>query len=295
MLTPEQIRAHKFRSAGKGLYRSDDVDAFFKDAVKAFEKTQESAAETQKTNDELYQRVEALANALNQMRAERDLIQKTMITAQKAADELTEKAKAESSHSLQSAKSDAEKLRTEARREAEALQTNARREAEKLLLETQAQAENLQAKARARAEKLFEEARSTAQDELVRISAQTQHEQQELMRLRRDTARLRNTLLDSLAQQMALIEQIPAVEEAEWEEIVPEQEPLPQPEPEPEPEPEIEPEPAFEAEPLPEEAFAEVFEENAAPADPFAELAALEEEANAEDEDDETHFDEEEY
>jgi cell division septum initiation protein DivIVA len=209
MLTPEQIKNHHFRSAGKGLYRSEDVDAFFAQAAEALEKAQESAAELQKNGDELYQRVEALANALNQMRSERELIQKTMISAQKAADELTGQAREESARLLREAQAEAERLRREARDEAAALLGGAKREAEKMLMEAQAHAENLQARAKARAEALFEEARGKAQQELVRISAETQREQQELARLRQEAARFRGGLLDAVARQMELIEHMP--------------------------------------------------------------------------------------
>ena len=206
MLTPEQLKSHKFRSAGKGLYRSDEVDAFFKEAAKALKKTQENEAELQKSNDELYQRVEALANALNQMRAERELIQKTLITAQKSADEITEKAQAESEGLIREAKTQAETQLRDARRESESLRASAKSDAEKLVLEARAQAENLQAKARARAEKLFDEARAAAQDELVSISAQTQREQQTLARLREESETLRGTLLGMLDKYKALLE-----------------------------------------------------------------------------------------
>jgi len=286
MLTPEQIKAQKFRSAGKGLYRSEEVDKFFEETVVAFTKTQENAAELQKTNDELYQRVEALANALNQMRAERELIQKTMILAQKSADELTGKAQEESAKLLRDSKQQSETQRREAREEAERLLNGAQAEVEKLLLEAQAHAENLQAKARARAEKLFDEARSTAQAELVRISSEAEREQQRLAGLQRDSAQLRNALLDFLAKQMTLIEEMPE-DDIEIEEEAPALpakavRPAPVPEPEPEPEPE-EPVPGS---PVPEQTFDEVTAEmpETVPADPFDALAAaLDDPADTED------------
>ena len=262
MLTPEQIRNHRFRSAGKGLYRSEDVDAYMVQAAEACQAASAGSAELQKSNDELYQRVEALANALNQMRAERELIQKTMITAQKAADELTAQAQEEGAQLLREAQSEAERLRREAGDEKAALVGNAKREAEKLLLESQAHAENLQARAKARAEALFEEARGKAQQELVRISAETQREQQDLERLRLEAARFRTGLLDAVARQMELIEHMPfeesgsRVQEAGDEAPAPAQKPkkvksaaipaappLPEPVPEPLPEPEPDPDP----------------------------------------------------
>jgi len=213
MLTPEQIKKHSFRSAGKGLYRSEDVDAFLKEAADAYAKTQESTAERtaelQKNNDELYQRVEALANALNQLRAERELIQKTMILAQKAAEDIAAKAQEESDLAIREAKAEAERLRRESQSEASALLRSSKAEAEKQLLEAQAQAENILAQAKARADSLFEEARGKAQAELVRISGEVQRGEQELVQIRQQTSRFRGDLLSAVARQMELIEQMP--------------------------------------------------------------------------------------
>ena len=209
MLTPEQIKKHNFRSAGKGLYRSEDVDAFLQEAAEAYAKTREEASEQKKNNDELYQRVEALANALNQLRAERELIQKTMIVAQKAAEDITAKAEAESERTTREAKTEAERLSRESQAEASLLVRSAKAEAEKLLLETRAQAENIQAQAQARADSLFEEARAKAQTELVRISGEIQKQEEELLQIRKETARFRSELLNAVARQMELIEQMP--------------------------------------------------------------------------------------
>jgi len=213
MLTPDQIKKHSFRSAGKGLYRSEDVDAFLREAAEAYAQNQEDAAqgtaELEKNNEELYQRVEALANALNQLRAERELIQKTMILAQKAAEDITAKAQEESDRATREAKDAAERLRRGSQDESSALLRTTRAEMEKLLLETQAQAENIQAQAKARAESLFEEARGKAQAELVRVSGETQRAQQDLARIKQETARFREDLLSAVARQMEFIEQMP--------------------------------------------------------------------------------------
>ncbi|MDR2753580.1 MAG: DivIVA domain-containing protein [Oscillospiraceae bacterium] len=210
MLTPEQIKSHNFRSAGKGLYRSDDVDAFLREAAADYKKLTESAAQLQTEKDEMYERVVDLANAINQMRGERDLIQKTMIVAQRAADDLTARAKEDSARQLREAQTEAEALRRESRTEAAALLSGAKEDAEKLLLESQAHAENLQTRAKAHAENLlarakacaeaqFDEARVKAQQTLVRVSSEAQREQQVLDRLKRETAAYREKLLQAVA------------------------------------------------------------------------------------------------
>jgi len=273
MLTPEQVRKHHFRTAGKGLYRSDEVDEYVEDVVKSFQKAADAATELKRSNDELYQRVEALANALNQLRAERELIQKTMILAQKAADELTSQAQEESSCLLRDARDDAEGQRASAREEAEGLVKNARREVDKLLLEAQAHAENIIAHSRAKADSLFEEARGRAQQELTRISAETQREQQEYARLKQEGARFRNNLLEAVAQQMEFIEKLPFEDESKPAPLpVPAPTPIPAPVQIPVPDPEPEPMPNLESDP-------ELFPSDPSPqpSDPLAELEALEE------------------
>ena len=281
MLTPEQIKKHHFRSAGKGLYRSDEVDEYVEDVVKSFQKASDSAAELKKSNDELYQRVEALANALNQLRAERELIQKTMIVAQKTADGLTSQAQEDSARLLREARDDAERQRRSAREEAGRLTAQAQREVDKLLLEAQAHGENIIAHSRAKADSLFEEARGKAQQELTRISAETQREQMEYARLKQEGARFRNNLLDAVAQQMEFIEKLPFDDAGK---PVPEPEPtpvsMPIPDPMPAPVPAPAPIPLPEPEPVPSlESDPELFPPEPAPLlpDPLAELEALEE------------------
>ena len=280
MLTPEQVKKHHFRSAGKGLYRSDEVDEYLAETAEAFEQAAGSAAELKKSNDELYQRVGALADAINQLRAERELIQKTMILAQKAADELTSNAQEESARLLREAAEESERQRKEAGAQAERLVDEAQREADKRLLEAQARAENILAQSRAKADSLFEEARSKAQQELIRISAETQREEQAAARLRQEGARFRNHLIDAVTQQMEFIENLPFDDEVRpaVSELAPAYEPEPKPEPEPEPEimpaPAEEPTPESEPEPEPEVKPEPVIRPAA---DFLAELEALEE------------------
>ncbi|MDR2687562.1 MAG: DivIVA domain-containing protein [Oscillospiraceae bacterium] len=265
MLTPEQVKKHHFRSAGKGLYKSDEVDEYLAQVAESFEQASGGAAELQKSNDELYQRVEALANALNQLRAERELIQKTMILAQKSADELTSHAQEESARLLREAKEEAERQRKAASEEAEGLVAGAQREVDKRLLESQARAENILAQSKAKADSLFDEARSKAQQELIRISTETQREEQAVARLRQEGARFRNHLIEAVTQQMEFIEKLPFDDDGQPEPL-----PAEPAQAEPEPEPDFQPPPDLQPEPEPEPALQP-------PSDLLAELDALDE------------------
>ncbi|MDR2525689.1 MAG: DivIVA domain-containing protein [Oscillospiraceae bacterium] len=213
MLTAEQIKTHAFRSAGKGLYRSEDVDAFMEEASAALREAQKNAEELQQSNDELYQRVEALANALNQLRAERELIQKTMIHARKAADEMTAQSQEESEHLRRGAAAEAEKLRTTAQEEAAALRFGAREEMERLVQEAKVKSEMALSQARRQADTIVEEANGRAEQDKARLQAEIRAEQQELTRLQSETGRFRTFLQEIFNRQMALTEQLPIYEE----------------------------------------------------------------------------------
>jgi len=186
MLTPEQIKAHKFRSAGKGLYRSDDVDAFFSESVAAFSKTQEEnvqlqaqAAQMQGKYDELFQKAEKLADVLSQMKGEREIIQKTLITAQQLADDLTEKARVE----------------------ADTLVANARSQAEQTKAAAQQQVGDITLQAKATAENTIARARVQAEDMVADAQVKVQAQQQLINQARQEMATMRLRLLD-LAEQI---------------------------------------------------------------------------------------------
>lgn len=185
-MTPEQIKAHKFRSAGKGLYRSDDVDAFFQESVAAFVKTQEEnaqlqaqAGQMQGAYDELFQKTEKLADALSQMKGEREIIQKTLITAQQLADDMTEKARAE-----------ADTLLANARKQAEQTKATAQQQVGDITLQAKATAENTVARARVQAEDMVTQAQ-------VKVQAQ----QQLIDQAKQEMFTMRLRLLD-LAEQI---------------------------------------------------------------------------------------------
>ncbi|MBQ3150693.1 MAG: DivIVA domain-containing protein, partial [Clostridia bacterium] len=96
MLTPGQIKEYKFQPAGQGVYRADEVDRFFSTVVSAYEKMY-------KENGDLLKRAGMLAEKVKEYQAEEELIKKTLIVAQKKADEIEETAKKKSEESVATA------------------------------------------------------------------------------------------------------------------------------------------------------------------------------------------------
>ncbi len=76
MLTPTQVKSYKFQSAGRDIYRSDEVDQFFA-------RVSESYEQLFKENSELVKRVGLLAEKIEEYRKDEELIKKTLIVAQR--------------------------------------------------------------------------------------------------------------------------------------------------------------------------------------------------------------------
>ena len=81
MLAPSQIRGYQFQSAGDGLYHADEVDNFIQTVSAAYEKMYAE-------NGSLIQRVNMLAEKVKTYQDEEELIKKTLLVAQKKADEM---------------------------------------------------------------------------------------------------------------------------------------------------------------------------------------------------------------
>ncbi|MDR1465768.1 MAG: DivIVA domain-containing protein [Oscillospiraceae bacterium] len=169
MLTSEQIRAHEFHNVAKGMYRSEEVDDFL-------DQTANTLAETQRERDGYRHRVDQMAGALQKLHAERDLIQKTMIIAQKTADDLVAQAKDES---------------------------------EQLLNKTHEDVEALLESAGKKAEQIEAHAAAQARQELERLLARQEEENRELRRLEQETAQFRARILDALRRQITAAEELP--------------------------------------------------------------------------------------
>ncbi|MGI6527236.1 MAG: DivIVA domain-containing protein [Caldicoprobacterales bacterium] len=105
-LTPMDIHNKEFSRSFRG-YKEDEVDLFLDNIVDDFEKLY-------KENIELKDRINSLADQINQFRTMEKTLKETLVTAQKTADEVTAVAQKKSELIIREAEERARKIREDA-------------------------------------------------------------------------------------------------------------------------------------------------------------------------------------
>ncbi|MCR4925930.1 MAG: DivIVA domain-containing protein, partial [Clostridiales bacterium] len=143
MLTPTQIKNHKFSVSGKGTYTAIEVDEYINEIVASYE-------QMFKENGDLVKKIGMLANKIEEYKDDEDNIKEALLTAQRMADKITKEAKLaaesklgdaddKSKNMIAVAKSEAEKVMTEAKEKAKRTLDDAEADAEKKVAEAQAE------------------------------------------------------------------------------------------------------------------------------------------------------------
>src|SRR5918997_1856979 len=118
-LTPRDIHEKQFRDAWRG-YNQEEVDDFL-------DKVAEAVDNTQRENHSLRARNLELEQALSTTREAEEMLKKTLVTAQRAAEEAISKAKAKAKQLVDEAEKRASGANEEARRIIEEAESNAKR------------------------------------------------------------------------------------------------------------------------------------------------------------------------
>ncbi|MDQ4095483.1 MAG: DivIVA domain-containing protein [Actinomycetota bacterium] len=118
-VTPKEINEKQFRDAWRG-YNQEEVDDFL-------DKVAEAVDNTQRENQALRARNLELEQALSTTREAEEMLKKTLVTAQRAAEEAISKAKAKAKQLVDEAEKRASGANEEARRIIEEAESNAKR------------------------------------------------------------------------------------------------------------------------------------------------------------------------
>ena len=81
MLKPEQLKSHRFISAGRGTYEAEDVDSFLREVSASYEKMF-------KENGDLVKKMSLLAERVSQYKKDEDNIRRALLTAERMADKI---------------------------------------------------------------------------------------------------------------------------------------------------------------------------------------------------------------
>ena len=201
MLTPVQIKSYRFQSAGRGLYKSDEVDQFF-------EKVSASYEHIFRENSELVKRVSLLAEKIEEYRKDEELIKKTLIVAQRKADELENEAAAASRKRIADADREAEEKLLAAQTKAGEILRSAEASASQQLSAAAGKAELLKMNAEETAEARLAEAQAKVDAMLGGLQKELTEEKEALKRIRYESKFFRKKLTDSYNEQLQRIGQI---------------------------------------------------------------------------------------
>ncbi len=148
-LTPQDIEAQVFREKFKG-YDQDEVDAFL-------DRVSDQLGSLVRERDELSQRVRTLESETAESVEDQGLLKRTLLTAQRSADETVARATAEAESATEEAERRAAETMQDAERQSAELVADARSQADQLLSE-------------ARRESAYAHETSTAELERVRTA-----------------------------------------------------------------------------------------------------------------------------
>ena len=107
MLTPQQVKNHRFQLGSRGTYRAEEVDAFVQELTASFEE-----AYTQ--NEALLKKISLLADKVEEYRRDEDTIRSALLVAQRTADQVVREAKEKADACLAGAENRAKALEEEA-------------------------------------------------------------------------------------------------------------------------------------------------------------------------------------
>ncbi|MGN0540451.1 MAG: DivIVA domain-containing protein [Acutalibacteraceae bacterium] len=217
MLKPEQIRSHRFISAGRGTYEAGDVDSFLSEVATSYE-------QVFRENGDLVKKISLLAERVSQYKKDEDNIRRALLTAERMADKIQRESQQSAQEQLDSAEKRAQELIASAQNRADVLETAASVKASQLTEESNRNATEritsaertasaMISNAEAKANEIIENAKKNAQLELDRINSDIRVNSVTLEKLEGEVSAFRNFILDAYQKHIDLISSLPQKQE----------------------------------------------------------------------------------
>ncbi len=218
MITPQQVRNHRFQLGSRGTYRAEEVDAFLEELTASYEE-----ACTQ--NEALLKKISLLADKVEEYRREEDTLRSALLVAQRTADQVVREAQEKAQAQLNQAGEQAKAREVEAAARAQALTQESELRVKALLEDASAKAEQLVGEAQAKADRLVGEAGRHAQENLAQLREETEHENLLLEQTRTAVNTFRANLIAMYKEHIELINRLPFLPEEEEQEMESDSEP----------------------------------------------------------------------
>ena len=158
MLSINEIMNHSFKQQRGGSYKSAEVDAFFAEVKTTIKALTEAYEKAKKDNDELYRKMNILADKIDEYRKDEDNIRAALITAQRMSESviseannqaklILDEAKKKADETTGSLKKDTDEYVIEQKNDADLYAAKLRKEADEYHAQKIAEADELYSKA----------------------------------------------------------------------------------------------------------------------------------------------------
>lgn len=191
MLTPTQIRNMEFQKTSIGGYKPLDVDCFLEELATTIESLY-------KENNEMLEKLNVLANKIEEYRKDEDSIHTALLNAQRMADKVVKEAKEQAEMLQSSAQKRADETVAAANAKSEATINKATKNAEELTRTTRKNADRLTAETKEKTDRMV----SAAVDSVSR-------QQQAFNKLKTEVSSFRSNLLTRYKTHVEMITLIP--------------------------------------------------------------------------------------
>jgi len=202
MLTPAQIKAHRFASAVRGTYKSDDVDIFFEEVVNSYE-------QVFKENADFIKKISLLANRVEAYRNDEDNIKATLLTAQRTADKMLHDAKETAEAQLKEAGEKLDYAESHAKAREQLIVEEANKKSAEKINDAEREAQRIISDADRQVAEILESAKKEALEQLERTKEELKAEELSLELLKKESAAFKGELLEKYRQHMEFIDAIP--------------------------------------------------------------------------------------
>ncbi len=201
MLTPAQVKNHRFELSGRGHYRADEVDDFFDEVY-------DSYSQMFKENGDLVRKIGLLADKVEEYRADEDNIRAALLTAQRMADKSVKEAQESVDGKVAEANKTAQNLVDEAHEKANAILEEAKFSAREHAEKAEQQAQALLSDAQKKAQEQAEQITGGAQTRLEEINRELALRSVELKKLNETVASFKKEITGVCGNFAELLEKL---------------------------------------------------------------------------------------
>ena len=202
MLTPKQIKNVDFATSGRNAYRMDDVDDFMSEVYESYD-------QMFRENAELVKKLNLLADKVAEYKADEDKIHNALLMAERMKESVISEAQEKAREALSAAEEKVRTVKTQLDEKTKELMDAAQKESERIVSEAKAQASETMAQANSNATTLLAKAQEIYAEQVDTIKAEADKEMTYLNKIKAESQKVRNQLMDTYERQIHILEYTP--------------------------------------------------------------------------------------